>query len=146
MEKTVVWILIVATLVMAGATSSNAQIAWPTVFISPTGDGFEVYLAAAMHKKKVPLTVVNNGETAAYKLTAAQVEVEKVSTGSKVTKCLFLSCAGIEDKASTSVQLVDGTGKVLWSYSVNKGRGAKNRQSMAESVAEHLKDDYLKKN
>ena len=36
-------------------------------------------------------------------------------------------------------------GIVAWSYSVNKGRGAKNRQSMAEAIAEHLKGDYLKK-
>jgi hypothetical protein len=32
-----------------------------------------------------------------------------------------------------------------WSYSVNKGRGQKNMQSLAEAVAVHLKDDYLKK-
>ena len=89
--------------------------------------------------------VVTNPEGATYKLTAAEVEVEKVSTGSKVVRCLFAYCAGSEDKASTSVQLTDGAGVIAWSYSVNKGRGAKNRQSMAEAVAKHLKDDYLRK-
>ena len=78
-------------------------------------------------------------------LKAAAIDVEKVTTGKKLVNCLFAYCAGSEDKASTSVQLTDTTGAVVWSYSVNKGRGAKNRQSMAESVAEHLKDDYLKK-
>jgi len=49
------------------------------------------------------------------------------------------------DKASTSVTLVSGAGEVVWSYSVNKGRGEKNRQSLAEAIAKHLKDDYLQK-
>jgi hypothetical protein len=34
---------------------------------------------------------------------------------------------------------------VVWSYSVNKGRGQKNRQSLAEAVAKHFKSDYLQK-
>ena len=33
----------------------------------------------------------------------------------------------------------------MWSYSVNKSRGSKNLQSMAEAIAKHLKNDYLKK-
>jgi hypothetical protein len=41
------------------------------------------------------------------------------------------------------VQLVDGSGKIVWSYSVNKGRGAKNRQSMAEAIASHLKSEFF---
>ena len=41
--------------------------------------------------------------------------------------------------------LVRQDGIVAWSYSVNKGRGAKNRQALAEAIAKHLSDDYLKK-
>jgi hypothetical protein len=55
------------------------------------------------------------------------------------------SSAGSEDKVTTSVQLTDEYGDVVWSYSLNKGRGTKNRQSMAESSAEHPKDDHSKK-
>ena len=44
-----------------------------------------------------------------------------------------------------TVTLTDAEGTVLWSYAVNKGRGTKNLQSMAEAIAEHLKDDYLPK-
>lgn len=62
-----------------------------------------------------------------------------------VARCLFAACAGIEDKANTSVQLINKEGIIVWSYSVNKGRGQKNRQSMAEAIAKHLNDDYLKK-
>jgi hypothetical protein len=91
-----------------------------------------------MHKKKVPVTVTKNAESATYKLTAAEVQVDKVSTGSKVVSCLFAYCAGSADKASTSVELTDAAQSVVWSYSVNKGRGEKNRQSMAEAIAKHL--------
>src|SRR5437660_4087506 len=55
-----------------------------------------------------------------------------------VTARADLVRADTQDKASTSVQLVDANGTVLWSYSVNKGRGAKNMQSMAEAIASHL--------
>jgi hypothetical protein len=75
---------------------------------------------------------------------ASAYPVEKVSTGSKLVKCLFAYCAGSEDKASVSVQLVKD-GQIVWSYSVNKGRGSKNRQSMAEAIAKHLKDEYFRK-
>lgn len=138
-------VLLLASALLAMGSATYAQTSLPTLYIVPTDDGFETYLTAAMHKKKVPVAVTKNADGATYTLTAAQVEIEKVSTGSKVVKCLFASCAGTEDKASTSVELVDGSGIVAWSYAVNKGRGAKNRQSMAESIAEHLKDDYLKK-
>jgi len=34
---------------------------------------------------------------------------------------------------------------LVWSYSVNKGRGQKNRQSLAEAIAVHMKDEYFGK-
>jgi hypothetical protein len=122
-----------------------AQTDAPTLFITPMDDGFEVYLSAAMHKKQVPVRVMTNAEGADYVLKVAQIEVSKESTGGKIARCLFAYCAGISDKASTSVTLVSRSGEIVWSYSVNKGRGEKNRQSMAEAIAKHLKDDYLKK-
>jgi hypothetical protein len=123
----------------AGQTPTQQE----TVYITPTDDSFEVYLAAAMHKKEVPLTVVNKKEGATYVLTASGVVEQQETTGSKVVRCLFANCAGIADKATTAVQLVDQSGAIVWSYAVNKQRGgAKNRQSMAEAVAKHLKSDY----
>jgi hypothetical protein len=122
-----------------------AQVNYKVLFIEPTSDGFEVYLAAAMTKKKVPVTVTTDSSKADYTLKASEVEIHKVSTGSKVVSCLFAYCAGTEDKGSTSVQVVDGVGTVRWSYAVNKGRGQKNRQSMAEAIAKHFKDDFLLK-
>ena len=35
-------------------------------------------------------------------------------------------------------------GEIVWLYAVNKGRGEKNRQSMAEAIAKHLKADYFR--
>jgi hypothetical protein len=115
----------------------------PTIFITPA-DGFEVYLSAAIHKKQVPVTIVTSEEGAALVLNTAAVEIQQQSTGSKVARCLFAYCAGIEDRGLTSVQLLKGN-TVAWSYSVNKGRGQKNRQSLAEAIAKHLKSDYFAK-
>lgn len=130
--------ILVLSAALALGSVAFAQPPARTIYIQPTSDGFQTYLAAAIHKKKVPASVVINPEGATFTLTAAAVEVEKVSTGKKLVNCLFVYCAGSEDKASTSVTLTDASGAVVWSYAVNKGRGAKNRQSMAEAIAKHL--------
>lgn len=116
----------------------------PSVYISPTGDGFEVYLAAAMVKKGVPITVLDHEDGATFVLKATKIETKQVGGGTKLVNCLFLYCAGNEDKGNTAVQLVE-SGEIKWSYSVNKGRGEKNMQSMAEAIAKHLKSEFFKK-
>jgi hypothetical protein len=131
--------LVVVALVAITCPTSG-QSARQTLYIQPTQDGFQTYITAAIHKKKVPLTVVTSPDNATYTLAAADVEVEKVTTGRKLVNCLFAYCGGNEDKASTSVQMTDASGAVVWSYAVNKGRGSKNRQSMAEAIAKHLKE------
>ena len=105
----------------ASSPNSRQQVV-STVYITPTGDQFDIYLGAALRKKAVPLTVVEKPENAAFILKTTQVETHKETTG--------------------SVQLVKD-GAILWSYSVNKGRGAKNLQSMAEAMAKHLKSEYF---
>jgi hypothetical protein len=130
---------VLAFFAFAFTTAAQEQ---PTIYIQPTDDGFETYLAAAMAKKKVPVTVLENAEGATYILKAAKVEEEQVTTGKRLVNCLFAYCAGNENKASTSVTLVQD-GEIKWSYAVNKGRGAKNRQSMAEAIAKHLKDEHF---
>jgi hypothetical protein len=108
----------------------------------PTADNFEVYLSAAMVKKQVPVDVVTKEDGATLVLKASAVEIQKQSTGSKFARCMFAYCAGIADSGSTTVQVVKGD-RVEWSYSVNKGRGQKNRQALAEAIAKHLKNDYF---
>ena len=131
-----------AWLLAVGVTSASAQTAKPAVFIPPTGDGFESYLAAAMIKKNVPVSVVDTSERATLTLKAGQVQVQKESARMKVMKCVMQSCANTEDKASASVQLVNREGTVVWSYAVNGDRG--EEKSMAETIAKHLKNDYFR--
>ena len=116
----------------------------PRLFVQPA-DGFEVFISAAMANKNVAVDVVTDVTKADYVMRATTIEVEKVSTGAKWANCIFASCAGNGDKGSTSVQVVDKEGVVQWSYAVNKGRGAKNKQSMAEAIAKHFKDDFLRR-
>jgi len=127
-------------LVLLVASQLFAQHSRTSVFIEPQ-HGFETYLAAAMAKKEVPVDVVTDKTKATYVLQSSPIEVKTESTGSKVARCLFASCAGIEDKGNVSVQLIDpNSSKMVWAYSVNKQRGgSKNMQSMAEAVAKHLK-------
>jgi len=131
-------------LIFAGSLSL-AQMPRPTVYIEPQ-QGFETYLAAAIAKKNVPVDVVTDQSKATYVLKSAPVEVKSESTGGKIARCLFASCAGIEDKANVSVQLIEtSSSKMLWAYSVNKQRGgSKNEQSMAEAVAKHFRE-FLEK-
>jgi hypothetical protein len=136
------WVFV---LLLVASLPSLAQLPRPTVYIAPQ-NGFETYLGAAIEKKGVPIDVVTDETKATYVLKPSAVEIKQESTGSKVTRCLFLSCAGIEDKGNVSVQLIEASSsKMLWAYSVNKQRGGKNEQSMAEAVAKHLKEFLDKK-
>jgi hypothetical protein len=134
----------VAAFVLLVTAPAFAQAEKPSLFITPSGDGFEVYLAAAMVKKEVPVRVLDHEDGATYVLKAAKIETKQVGGGAKLVNCLFAYCAGNEDKGNTSVQLVQA-GEIRWSYSVNKGRGEKNRQSMAEAIAKHLKSEFFRK-
>ena len=144
MYLTIAFVLLVSTLSPTTQNQTASSTTPATIYVEPTDDGFQTYVVAAILKKKVPANVVDKADLATLTLKAAQVQVQKETTGSKVVKCLFAYCADTQDKASTSVQLVDGSGKIVWSYSVNKGRGAKNLQSMAEAIASHLKSEYFR--
>jgi len=135
---------IITTALIIGSLAVLRAQEKPRLYITPTEDGFETYLSAAMIKKEVPVTLVTKQDGATLILKATTVEIQQQSTGSKFARCLFAYCAGIEDRGATSVQLLKGD-EVAWSYSVNKGRGQKNRQSLAEAIAKHMKDDYFHK-
>jgi hypothetical protein len=132
---------IAVLLVLFVASLSFTQTSRTTVYIEPQ-QGFETYIAAAVAKKGVPVDVVTDKTRAVYILRSAPVEVKSESTGGKIARCLFASCAGIEDKGNVSVQLIEvGSTKMVWAYSVNKQRGgSKNEQSMAEAIAKHFKE------
>ena len=116
----------------------------PALFITPTADNLEAFLAAAMTNKQVPVTVVTKEERATLVLMASAVNVQQQSAGGRFARCLVGSCGSMKDAGATKVQLLQGE-TVVWSYAVNKGRGEKNRQSLAEAIARHLKADYFHK-
>ena len=109
----------------------------PRIYIQPQ-DGFESYISAAIVKKHVPAVVTQNKDEAMFYLTSA-VQSKSETTGSKIARCLFLYCAGMEGNQTATVQLVNAkTQEVAWAYNVHKG-GASAYQSTAEAVAKHLK-------
>jgi hypothetical protein len=128
---------------LIGVQSASAQES-PALFITPAADNLEAFLSAAMTNKQVPVTVVAREERATLVLTASAATVQQQSAGARFARCLVASCGSTKDRGTTHVQLVKGD-TVVWSYSVNKGRGEKNRQSLAEAIASHLKADYFHK-
>jgi hypothetical protein len=129
----------------AAAALSLPAMAQPSIYIKPD-NGFETDIMAGIQKKSVPVTVVTDASTADYTLTANTVTIHQESGTSKVVRCLFAYCVGIEDSGNVSVELVDNhTKAIVWAYNVTKQTGQHNRQSMAEAIAKHLHNDYLKK-
>jgi hypothetical protein len=109
----------------------------PRIYISPQ-DGFESYISAAIVKKHVPAVVTQNKDDAQYLITSA-VQAKEESAGSKIARCLFAYCLGIEGTQTATVQLIDAkTQEVAWAYNVRKG-SASAYQSTAEAIAKHLK-------
>lgn len=111
-----------------------------TIYIEAPGD-FSTYIAAAFLKKGTPAEQVLEQSKSEWTLKATPVATHTESGASKVARCLFAYCAGIADTASVAVELINNkTSAVAWSYNVHKQRGGGiNRQSLAESIAKHLK-------
>lgn len=96
-------------------------------------EGFDVYMAAAIQKKKVPVSVVTDKEKAHY-VMEARAQHEEKGWASKI----FLNH---RDSTDATVRLVDvKTGEVVWAYSVHKKNSARANQSTAEACAKHLKE------
>ena len=128
---------------LIGVRSTPAQES-PALFITPTADNLEAFLSAAMTNKQVPVTVINKEERATLVLTASAVDVQQRSAGARFVRCLVASCAGVKDGGAIHVQLMKGD-TVVWTSTVNKRRGEKERQALAETIATHLKADYFHK-
>jgi len=132
--KTLACILVLsASLVQAAERRIAAS---PRIFI-PAQEGYESYLSAAIVKKRVPAVVTMKLDDAHFVLTSS-VRSKEESAGSKIARCLFLYCAGMEGIQTATVQLINAeTDEVVWAYNVRKGAHA--YQSSSEAVAKHLK-------
>ena len=129
----------IAQFVSAQAPANGGS---PRIYVEPQ-NGFESYISAAIVKKHVPAVVTKNKDEATFVLTSA-VEGKEESSGSKVARCLFLYCAGIQGTQTATVQLVSAkTQDVAWAYNVHKG-SASAYQSTSEAIAKHLKE-FLEK-
>jgi hypothetical protein len=103
------------------------------VFIAPMG-GFETYVKAAIEKKKVPVTLVEQRDAADYELSGT-AESQKASTAKKVIMLDWHS------KEQASIKLTDiKSSEVVFAYSVHKASSAHGKQSSAEACAKHLKE------
>lgn len=101
------------------------------VFIAPM-DGFEIFLKAAFEKKKVPLVVVDNKDSADFEITGKS-DSQKASTAKKIIMLNWHS----REEASIKVTNLK-TGEVVFAYSVHKGSSAHGKRSTAEACAKHL--------
>ena len=136
-------VAVVAFFALGQPAPMQAQALAPRIYIAPQ-EGFESYISAAIIKKQVPAVVTQNKTEAQFLLTSSVLSKEE-TTGSKIARCLFMYCAGVQGNQTATVQLVNAkTGEVAWAYNVRKG-GAQAYQSTAESIAKHLKQFLAKR-
>lgn len=102
------------------------------VFVE-SSDGFEIYLAAAFQKKKVPLVIVGNRERADF-ILEAQSKHEEKNWASKI----FLNHRDTSEAAVRLIRASDG--EVVWAYAVHKKNSVRAHQSTAEACAKHIKE------
>jgi hypothetical protein len=123
------------TVAAHGQTPSSQVIPLKSkVFIATMDDGFDEHLKAAMQKKQVPLTIVENRSDAQFEITGHS-ETQKAGTAKK----LLLGSWRSNEQASIQVANLE-TGEVAFAYSVNKKNSAHGKRSTAEACAKHLKE------
>jgi hypothetical protein len=107
-------------------------------FISPIEGGYDIYLAAAMHKKEVPIVLVTDRTKADFELSGV-TETEKAGWA----KTIFLRNTSTAEQASIKVVNIQSS-TVVFGYNVNKGSSARGKQSSSEACAKHLKEKIEK--
>jgi hypothetical protein len=104
------------------------------VYIAPIEGGYDIYLAAAMHKKEVPITIVIDKTKADFELSGV-TETEKAGWA----KTVFMRNTSTAEQASIKVVNLKSS-TVVFGYNVNKSSSAKGKQSSSEACAKHLKE------
>jgi hypothetical protein len=148
-----------AFLVLVCSTACLAQTPQITsgaaVYIEAMG-GYETYLAAAIVKKHVPLTVVADESKADYIIRshirhatpsqpAVVVNNTNVNNGGSDAWDSAMQRADARRAArgttSASISVIDAqSSQIVFAYSVGKGRNTNQTQSAAEACAKHLKE------
>jgi hypothetical protein len=96
--------------------------------------GFDTFLTAALTKKSVPVSVVDDCSKADYKVSAA-TQSDKASW----SRVVFMGQTGSNEEASMKVTNLK-TSEVVFAYSVHKRNSVHGKQSSAEACAKHLKE------
>ena len=104
------------------------------LYISPVEGGYDIYLSAAMHKKEVPVVIVNDKSKADFELSSV-TESERAGWA----KMLFIGSSSTAEQASVKVVNLK-TGVIVFGYNVNKSNSARGKQSSSEACAKHLKE------
>jgi hypothetical protein len=119
--------------------NENANIpAGARVYIGPIESGYDIYLAAAIHKKEVPIVIVTDKSKADFELSGV-TESDKAAWA----KIVFWGNTSSAEQASVKVVNLKSS-SVVWGYNVNKGSSARGKQSSAEACAKHLKEKIEK--
>jgi hypothetical protein len=123
-----------ASIAASQETANKLVPAGSKVFIAPMENGFDDYLKAALQSKKVPVTVVEDKDSADFEISG-HAETQKASTAKKVIMWNWQS------NEQASIQVVNlKTSEVVFAYSVNKQSSAHGKKSTAEACAKHLKE------
>jgi hypothetical protein len=139
MGKVAFLMIVLASLVIWTTAQQPPQQKIPAgarVYVAPM-DGFEVYLKAAIAKKRVPVELVDLRDRADYEITGVS-ESKKASTAKKLIAGSFHST----EDASIKVSNIK-SGDVVYAYSVHEQNSTHGAQSSAEACAKHLKEDGI---
>ena len=104
------------------------------VFVASMPDGFDEFIKAALDKKHVPVTVVENRDKADFEITGFS-ESQKASTAKKIIMGSWHS----REAASIKVANLK-TGVIAFAYSYNTDNSAHGKKTSSESCAKHLKE------
>jgi hypothetical protein len=124
-------VLILCIVGAAYAQHDSNMPAGSKIYIEPM-NGFENYLAAAIQKKKVQVTVVADRDVADFVITGS-AQHEKAGWA----KVVFQHDIHSDDQASISV-VNTKTSAVVFAYAVNKKNTWHGDQTTAEACAKHL--------
>jgi hypothetical protein len=122
-------LLVLLTAACAGAQSSSAApqhiISGANVFIEQM-NGFEDYLAAAMHAKHVPLVVVTEKDKADFTISGS-------------------ASADYRDqhRQRATIKVVNKSGTVVFAYAFDQDYALHGKQTAAEACAKNLKKEIV---
>jgi len=140
MKKLSIGFAVVCSLISLSASAQQKKIQPGSKIYIEAADGFDTYLAAALEKKKVPLTIVDTKDKADYDLSG-------VSDHQRPGWAKVALMGQIHSDDQASVKLVDlKSGEVVFAYAVNKKNTLHGRQTAAEACAKHLKEAMDLKN